>query len=457
VSTVTDPTATRTASQRIAEFASSLEFRDLPADVVEKTKVVLLHNLAVALAGDRLGEVAVRFAVDYGRAESGPGARVLVGGERLELRSAAFANGLLMTVRAQDDVYLPALAHIGTIVIPAALAIAEDVGASGEDLITALVAGYETASAVGAGFASKAAVRGFRPVLWSQIGAATACSKLLGASAEEHVSSIALAASFGTGTSQTWVAGTPEWLYQSAVGCQNGLTAALLAHRGVMGAPDSMDGRLGVYAAFCGDVEGAGDVGAGLGRDWRIRETTFKPYPVCTLNQVPVTALIALAEERGIRAEDVTHVELTLNGNEARYPGIDVKGPFVDAPGALMSAQYTLAVALRERTVRNEHLLAFDDAELMDLVQRVDVKIDDALTPRSCRITVETADGTTHSTQRTSTSDTFNWDREEAIRMARSLQPETRLDGEQLDELVKTILDLERATARDLVDRCAVA
>lgn len=446
-----------TTSQRVASFAASLQFGDLPPDVVEKAKVTLLHNLTVALAGHRLAELPVRFAVDCGRAERGPGARVLVGGERLDMRSAAFANALLMTVRAQDDVYLPALSHIGTVVIPALLAVAEDVDAGGEELIAALVAGYEAASAIGAGIAARAAARGFRPVLWSQIGAATACSRLLGASAEEHAHAIALAASFGTGTNQTWVAGTPEWLYQSGVACQNGLLAALLAHRGATGAPDALDGEVGVYAAFAGDREGIGEVGADLGRDWRIRETTFKPYPVCTLNQVPVAALVALAAEHRIGADDVTHVELTLNGDEARYPGIDVKGPFVDAPGALMSAQYCLAVALRERTVRNEDLLRFGDDELMALAQRVDVKIDDELPPRSCRITVATSDGATHSAERTSSPDTFNWDRYEAMRLARSLREETRLDARQLDALVETILDLERASARDLVDRCAVA
>lgn len=455
---MTGSTATLTASQRVGEFASALEFEDLPADVVEKAKVVLLHNLTVALAGHRLAELPLQLSVDYWSADGGPRARVLAGGDRLDLRSAAFANGLLMTVRAQDDVYLPALAHIGTVVIPSLLAIAEDLDASGEDLITALVAGYEAASAVGgSGFASRAAGRGFRPVLWSQIGAAVACSRVLGASAAELANSIALAASFGGGTNQTWVAGTPEWLYQSGVACQNAVTGALLAHRGATGAPDALDGRNGVYAAFAGSAEGAEDVGAGLGREWLIRATTFKPFPVCTLNQVPVTALIALAEERGMSAEDVTSIELTLNGAEARYPGIDVKGPFVDAPGALMSAQYCLAVALRERTVRTDHLLAFDDPGLMALVQRIDVKIDDSLSPRSCRIAVTTADGGTHSTARTSTADTFNWDRHEAIRVARSLQPETRLDARQLDELVTTILDLERAGARQLVDRCAVA
>lgn len=119
-----------------------------------------------------------------------------------------------------------------------------------------------------------------------------------------------------------------------------------------------------------------------------------------------------------------------------------------------MSAEYCLAVALREGTVHTKDLLRFDDLDLLDLVQRIDVVVDDALGPRSCRLVVRMADGTEHRTEWMSTPDTFNWDREEARRVASALRPEMRLDTARLDALVATALAVERHGARELVDRC---
>lgn len=446
-----------TVADRIAAFAASLRFDELPPDVVEKAKVALLHNLTVALAGHRLAELPLRLASETGAAAAGPGARLLVARARVDLRSAAFANALLITARAQDDVHLPAFSHIGCIVTPAALAVAEDLDAGGRDLLSALIAGYETAAAIGDGLAARSAARGFRPVLYSQVGAAVACSLLLGASRETIVHAIGLAVGFGGGTSQTWIAGTQEWLYQSGVASQNGLLAAQLAHRGATGARDSLEGEAGLYATFGGSREGTEGVGLDLGDNWRIRGVTFKPYPVCTLNQVPVSALIALARERGIRAESVRRIAVTMNGAEARYPGTDVKGPFADFGAAMMSVQYCLAVALRETTVETSHLLAFDDEALLSLVQRIDVEIDDALPPRSCRLAVRTSECDDHATEFVSTAETFNWDRDRAAELARDLRPETRLGRGQMDALVSAVLDAERHPARRLVDYCAAA
>ena len=139
-----------TLSQRIAAFTSTLVYDNIPDPVQEKSKVSLLHNLGVAIAGQSLVATSVLRYVET-LDEHGPSAsaRLLLSGRAATPESAAFANAALMHARAQDDVYFPGLTHVGAITTPAVLAVGEQLGSTGRDMLTALIAGYEAAGAIG--------------------------------------------------------------------------------------------------------------------------------------------------------------------------------------------------------------------------------------------------------------------------------------------------------------------
>lgn len=445
-----------TVAERLAAFAHRLTYDVIPPDVIEKAKVTVLHNLVAALAGYETAAVARDVAKRYAPAPAGTGARLLLDGAEVQLEAAALANAALLHGRTQDDVHMGATTHIGCTTLPALLAVSDQAGLDGKSFLTAMVAGYEVVAAVGKGFTARSTPRGFRATpIYGPFGAAAACARALGASQAQLVSALGLAASFAGGTNQTWISGTTEWRFEVGVASRNGLLAALLARHGATGAPDAFEGAAGFYRSFVGDTEGVDQVGRRLGVEWEIHAVTFKPYPICGINQVPVHVLLGLVERMDIREDDVEQVTLTLNPFELAYPGIDNRGPFVDVGGTLMSARYCLAAAIRNRTVRLRDLSAFDDESLRRLIGRIALAPDPDLPALSCRVTIRTRSGHTHDAEYRSTPRTFNFDRHEVIDLCRSLMAEIRLPEASVDRLVARVLDLEHvASIRDLVSDC---
>lgn len=441
----------QTATQRLAEFVAKLKLEDCPDEVVEKAKVTLLHDLGVALAGHQLAATGFGLAKEYGACANGVGARLPVDGTAVTVEWATLAYGALIHARTQDDTQLNALTHLGCTTLPALLSLSDRGDAHGRGFLTAMIAGYEVASAIAADWGVRATGRGFRATsIYGPFGAAAAAARLLNLSVEETVSALGLAAAFGGGTNQTWVAGTGEWQYQVGAASRNGLMAALLASQGVSGAPDALDGAAGHYRCFAGDAEGSAAVGRSLGKEWRSLSVTYKPFPICALNQVPVTVMIDLVREHDLREDEVEDVEVALAPHEAAYPGIDAQGPFRDVGGTLMSAQYCLAVGIRKRGIDLADLRSFDDDSLMDLVRRIRIVADEALPGGSCRIAVR-ARGGEFSREFRSTPETFNWGRDEVTARLRRIVGGMPFGADRFASFVDVVLDLENRPVRELI------
>ncbi|TDB86916.1 MmgE/PrpD family protein 4 [Actinomadura sp. KC216] len=438
-----------TLAERIAEFTASLDLAAVPPGVVEKAKVTLLHNLGVGLAGHRLAATGFAFAKEHGACDPSRGARLPVDGTAVTVESCALATGALIHARTQDDTQVSVSVHLGSTTLPALLALADRADLHGRDLLTAMIAGYEAASVIAEGHAGPSTTRGFRATsVYGPLAAAAASARLLGLDTGQTISALGLAAAFGGGTNQTWLAGTQEWRYQVGSASRNGMVAALLAAQGVTGAPDALGGAAGHLRAFSGIEEAP--TTAGLGDDWRIRRVTYKPYPICAINQVPVTVLTGLARRHGIKADDVASVTAELSPDDAAYPGIDARGPFRDVGGTLMSLPYCLAVALRNGGIELDDLTGFDDPALMDLTRRITVAAADDVPQGGCRITVTTRDQT-RTDAFAPDETTFNWDRDETAARLRAMVAETPLPPPRLDEFIAVALDLDRRPARDLV------
>lgn len=445
------------SSQRIAAFTSALGYDAIPAGVREKAKVSLLHNLGVALAGEPLLGASMRYTQALAEQGATANARLLLSGRAATAETAAFANAALMHARAQDDVYFPGLTHVGAIVSPAVLAVGEQLGSSGRDMLVALVAGYEAAGAISQGFAKRTTARGFRASgIYGVFGAAAGVARLLQLDHDASANAIGIAASMAAGINQTWVAGTQEWQFQIGLAARNGILAARLAAAGGTGAPEALEGVAGFYAAFMGDREQVGDVGSDLGRTWRSLDVTYKPYAVCAILQEPVRQAMELARENALAPGDIAAVRLTLNPAEAAYPGTDAKGPFHDTGATLMSAQFCLAVALSRQSIKGADLTRFADPQIMSIVQRASVHVDEKLGTRSFVLEVDRAQGETLRHVSHATAEPFNWNRDGVVGNLRAMADELPIDDAALDRLCATVLDAEQHTVADIVSTCVV-
>src|SRR5260221_550781 len=173
-----------TTSQQLAEFVAALRYEDLPPDVVAAAKRHILDAVGVALAASAVGAGAP--VIEMTRSWAGARESSILGYDfGAPAPWAALANGTLTHALDYDDTHVESVVHPSAFVMPAAFAVAEEIGASGRDLITAAVAGYEGATRIGAAAPGRFHVRGQHTTgLRGTFGAAAAAGRLWGLTAD---------------------------------------------------------------------------------------------------------------------------------------------------------------------------------------------------------------------------------------------------------------------------------
>ncbi len=431
----------------LGRFVAGLRDVPPPAAVGEKVRVNLLHNLACTMAAhETAGAVWARARA----AGAGP-AGLLADGSSVRVEEAAFANAVVMHGRAQDDTHFAAKAHLGSAATPAALAVAQREGASGDDLLRGLVAAYEVGATVGELLTDRTTARGFRgSMLYGTLGAAAAVASLLRLDADATADAIAIATSFAGGLGQPWIDGSSEWRWELGMAARNGVLAADLAAAGERGAPWAFEGAAGFARAFA-DLEGwCPPDDLELGVRWRVRDVIYKPYPVCNITQSPVAAAIALAEEASLDPDDVVAVRCFLTPAERAYPGTLNAGPFRDVGASLMSAAFCVAAALKDRTVRLASLRAFDDPTMLNLIDRTTVTADPSLPTLGARVEVDVRDGATLTREVRPDDATYSWDWNTTLAIAaETLAPEIRGGRSALDAVAAALSAIEQQSTVD--------
>jgi 2-methylcitrate dehydratase PrpD len=186
--------------EALGAFATTLHVDRLPSEVVRRAQACLLYGLAVGVASGQASTSTMATAIvtqEYGSLASGL-ATCLLDGRNISPGAAAFANATLMHARVQEDAH-PA-GHVGVVVVPAALAMAQHCQATGAELLTSIVAGYEVALRIGRDHAADASERGFRTTpLYGVFGAAAAGAHLLKLEQPRMVSALAFAANMAAG------------------------------------------------------------------------------------------------------------------------------------------------------------------------------------------------------------------------------------------------------------------
>lgn len=291
----------------IARFAASLTLADIPGEVRSVARDCLVDTLGVALAGARK-PVAQRLAALV-RAGYAPGrSHVLGGSERMSAAGAALVNGAAAHALDFDDNCYAGFVHGSAVIVPAALAVAEEAGASGADLLVALVAGCEAEFAVGVAATPLLYEKGWWTTgVLGPIGASVAAAKLLGGGEDMIANALGLAVA-GTGGAKACFGtdGKPALCGRAA---EAGVTAALMAVAGVSGPHRAFEDSRGFAKLFNDGVfdRHAFDV---LGRDWRLLDpgVDIKRVPVCLSAHAALDAVMDLVAEHGLDRKAIARV-----------------------------------------------------------------------------------------------------------------------------------------------------
>jgi 2-methylcitrate dehydratase PrpD len=319
---------------RVSTFVHATGRSDLPAEVLHQARRCLLDLLGVAAAGT--GTAMSRILREHAHRQSGgPAAtsRLLFDGRRAGAAPAALANAGTIDAMDGHDGHRLVKGHAGAAVLPAALALLEPArGRSLEDLLVALVVGYEVALRAGMTL-HRTAADYHSSGAWNALGAAAVGARLLELDAEQTCHALGTAEySAPRGPMMRAVEHPTMVKDSSAWGAQAGVAAALLAAEGFTGAPaELVDNTLESHD---------------LGLRWRITELYFKPHPVCRWAHPAIQAGLSLAAEHAISPEQVRDVEVITFDAAARLRTV--------APGTTEEAQYSLPFAVASALVHGE-------------------------------------------------------------------------------------------------------
>ena len=305
---------------------------------------------------------------------------------RVAPSEAAFVNAILGHGLVREDMHTRSVSHLGVVIFPTLLALAERRPVTGSDFILAAVCGYEIGGAVGAALADKDFVRLHRPTGTSgPIGAAGAGSILLGLSEDAMVSAVGLAANTVSGFNEWPYAGGDEMFFQAGFAARNAVTSVELAELGAFTSDTAFDGRAGLFAA----LNRSDRVSAAMpfSEDkLEIMSVFYKPAPACNYAQTPSQAALALAAQDGIQSKDVASIRVKCSAAAFAYPGCNSAGPFERILQAKMSIHYCVAATLVQGKIAEGNYRLLSDPEVMRLVAATAVEVDPGFTAEYPRL-----------------------------------------------------------------------
>ncbi len=394
-------------TQTLADFCVQTNYDKIPTEVVERTKLLILDTVGIIIRARHDSESTPSMLAAVGKLGLDKGDCHVFGDKTTySPATAALINATLAHSLDFDDTHAEASIHASAPIVPAAIAAAEMVGASGRDLITACVVGYEIHVRLGKAVgAADHYIRGFHPTATCGIFAAVAAvAKILKLSDAQTVSAFGIALSQTAGAMQFLKDGA--WTKRLHVGqaAQNGLMAAFFAREGYVGPAQSIEGQWGFFHNYSSDanLDTAVD---GLGETWETMTLGVKPYPSCRYSHAAIDGIIQLAKQHDLPADSDVDIEVGLPQR-----GFGIIGHPLDQkqnPGSIVDGQFSMpfsaAVAFRQRGfVWDDYAKNLTNVATLNLCKKVAVFVDDqaeACSPENMSAKVRiTANGQTFET-----------------------------------------------------------
>lgn len=372
-------------TRRLAEFCAGVTLGRLPAEVINKAKLCLLDFFANVYGSLELD--AVSGVVSYIRSLGGPEVATALGcGFKTGIHNAAFLNGTTAeAIEAQDGLRFGGN-HPGTAVIPAALAVAEDLGRSGREVIEALVTGYEVAGRIAAAVHPHHTLAGFLPTgTCGAFGAAAAASKLMGHDAEGMLNALGNAGYLAPlSMAEHLMGGYTSKIVQGGQAASAGLTAAGLAGAGITGPPYVLEGshlKGGFTQITTRSEPDLKRIVDQLGEHFSVMDVYLKPYTACRHTHGAAQAALELVAGERFKPQDIETVDVYTYGiaSMAVGKGVTAGSTFVSAQ---FSLPYVVSACLIDGEMGPAQLKAdrISDPVILGLSQKVKVSVDPELT-----------------------------------------------------------------------------
>ncbi len=386
-------------SEGLADFAAQLSYEDIPPAVIDRTVDLFVDWTGSTLSGK--GHKAISVLENFAKAmgpSTGP-SEILTNRCTTSPLFAALVNGAASHISEQDDVHNGSVFHPAAVVFPAALAAAQQTGASGEQFISACVAGYEVGIRIGE-FLGRSHYKVFHTTGTAGTFAAAAAAGNL-----YQLNTKKMQHAFGSAGTQS--AGLWEFLKDGADSKQlhagkaaaEGLMAAWIASENFTGASKILEGSQGMAMGMSSDADPAKLLDQ-LGERWCVLETSFKFHASCRHTHPAADALLQVITQHNLQPEHVAHITAHVHQG-----AMDVLGP-VTQPRTVHQAKFSMPatlglIATHRKAGLTEFASIFEDPAAMSFLNRVTMEFDEEIDqayPKQWigKVTVTTHNQTSH-------------------------------------------------------------
>lgn len=297
--------------EELCDFVEHLRYEELPTEVIEGTKDRILDLLGCALFGyeEKSSNVLSAF-IDGNR---GKEESTIIGGGKTSALHAALANGVLGHSKELDDEHKGSVAHLGVVVVPAALAIGERKEVTGKEFITSVVVGYEAGARIGMTVSSDVLLaKGFHPTgVIGVFGSTAAASKILGLGKEKMVSAMGITGSLASGLFEFMSDGSWTKRLHAGFAAHHGVLASLLAEEGFTGPPSVIEGRYGVAHTFSNSLKRE-NLSKGLGKSFEVLKASYKRHGCCSFIHPLIDAALEIMDRGDVDVNDIREVKCRI-------------------------------------------------------------------------------------------------------------------------------------------------
>jgi 2-methylcitrate dehydratase PrpD len=374
------PGSDQSLATRIARAAVAVSLKTLPGEVTEKVKLCLFDFVGCAFEARDLpwSRQAVLVADRVAAGETGA-ATVIGSPYAASYTDAAFANAVMGHGLVREDMHSGSISHLGVVVLPTLLALAQYRRVNGRDFIAATAVGYEVGGQIGRAVMDAELARIFRPTgITGPVGAAAAGARMLGLDADQVTSAVALGANTTAGFNQWAHTGGSEMFFHVGFAARNAVTAVRLAELGAFASPSALDGEAGLFAAL--GKPSAGSKVKLFEQPAEILSVYHKPVPACNFAQTACQAALRIARDKQPAPARIAAIVVRVPRAGAAYPGCDFTGPFAHILQAKMSIQYNVAAALIKGSVSEQNFTLLNDPALQRLISVITLEVDDEMT-----------------------------------------------------------------------------
>ena len=404
--------------ERFAAWAEDYRKAPIAPEVLHHAKRAVIDWYAALLPGAVVPPATLLEAAF--KDELGHGSSFLALGKRSHPRLAALINGTAAHTVEVDDIFRDGIYHPGAPTIPAALALAQAGGATGEQFLRAVIVGYEISTRIGAAMGRAHYKYWHNTGTIGVFGACAASAELLGLDRKRFANALATVTTFAAGLQQAFRMDSMSKPLHAGRAAEAGVSAALAAREGVTGSLDVIEGDAGFGVAMSDGPDWEKGFSS-LGKTFNICGMTFKNHTCCGHTFAAIDGALALQHRMKIAAREIERIRVGSYRAAKEVSGYET--PQTPAE-ARFSLKYVVATALTHGSVR---LAAFEPARMNDaatraLMERIDVAIDpelDAAFPkqRAARVAIDARDGR----------------REEHLQPTRIGDPDAPLSDAQLD------------------------